>query len=376
MSTRLFCLSEGQPPNGPMGHRRIEAAIRNGLAGRADVEARFAELPDPGPVARGLTRGVPGLRAHDLDLQTLRWHLVHGWRARCVVRGALREAPADAMTVVSHAITFGLRAEMLRVPTLLSVDATVWQVRAMELWRPLRRASRLQLAISLAAERRSFERAARVLAWSSWARRGVEASAPRADVVVHHPGIDVGLFAPARDRPPPGGPLRVLFVGGRFGQKGGDDLLAAAGPRLGQGIELDIVTAEDVSERPGVRVHRLGAGDPRLVELFQQRDLLCLPSHGDAAPWVVLEAMACGIPVIATKVGGIPDMVEEERTGLLVPPQDPRALRAALEHAATDRDRLRAWGRAARGVVERDFDARRQTQRLVEMVRGLAGAGG
>ena len=360
---------------GPLGHRRIESAIRSGLAGREDVAARFVELPDPGPVARALTRGVPGLRGLDLDLQVARWHAVHGLRARRLIRRTLDDGPADAMTVVSHAIALGLGPEMRRVPTLLSVDATVWQVREMALWRPLRGTSRAQLAASLALERRALGAAGAVLAWTAWARRGVEAASPRANVVVHHPGIDVRAFVPDPGARPQEERARILFVGGRFGQKGGDDLLDAAGPLLGRRLELDVVTQDPVPARPGVRVHRLSAGDPALLWLFQGADALCLPSRGDAAPWVVLEAMACGTAVVATATGGIPGLVRDGETGLLVAPDDPRALRQALERICDDREAAVAMGRAGREVAERDFDARRQTERLVELARSVAGLG-
>jgi glycosyltransferase involved in cell wall biosynthesis len=374
MPLRLLCVSEGQPPMGPLGHRRIEAAVRSGADRRDDLDARFAELGDVGPVAQALTRGVPGLRALDLDLQIARWHAVHGARARALVAREIAAYRPDAMTVVSHAVAFGLGAAMRSTPTLLSVDATVWQVRAMELWRPLRRTTRFQLAPSLALERRAFGRAAKVLAWTEWALRGVQEACPHADAVVHHPGLDVELFSPAAGARAPRERLRVLFVGGRFAAKGGEDVLAAAEPLLGERLEIDVVTADPVPARPGVRVHQLTAGDPRLIELYRQADMFCLPSHGDACPWAVLEAMACGLPVIATRTGGIPDLVIEGETGLLVPPRDHAALRAALEKACSDAALRAAMGAAGRRRVETDYDSRRQTDRLIALVREVTAA--
>lgn len=365
MSLRLLCVSEGATTAGPQGHQRIEAAIRAGLEQRRDVDARFVELGGLGRWGRAATRGVPGLRAADLDLYVSRWHAVQGWRARRLIAGALDQFPADAMTIISHAVTLGLGREMRRVPTLLSVDATVAQVRAMALWRPLRRWSDAQLAASLALERRTLERAAVVLAWSEWVRREVARITPAAPVVVHHPGVDAATFSPA-ERMPRRLP-RVLFVGGRFAQKGGPDLLAAAAPLLGTRLELDIVTQDPVTPRPGVRNHRLTAGDPSLVDLFQQADALCLPSRGDAAPWVVLEAMACGTAVVATRTGAIPELVRDGESGMLVGLGDRRALRLALERVCDDPAAMALYGRTGRARIERDYDARRQTARLVDL---------
>jgi glycosyltransferase involved in cell wall biosynthesis len=185
-------------------------------------------------------------------------------------------------------------------------------------------------------------------------------------VVEHHPGIDLERYRPAERRPR--SRPRVLFVGGRFREKGGEDLLAALGGQLGESVELDLVTPAEVAERPGVRVHRLGPSDPRLLDLQQQADVFCLPSYGDAAPWAVLEAMACGTPVLASRVGGIPDMLGQGEAGVLVAcgrrEELARALRALLEDAP-----LRAaLATAARARCERDYDARAQFSKLIGML--------
>jgi glycosyltransferase involved in cell wall biosynthesis len=79
--------------------------------------------------------------------------------------------------------------------------------------------------------------------------------------------------------------------------------------------------------------------------------VVVIPSHREGLPMVLLEAMAHGRPVVATRVGGMPSMVEEGRTGILVEPGDPAALRAAIDRLLDDRDSRRRLGAAAREKV-------------------------
>lgn len=164
----------------------------------------------------------------------------------------------------------------------------------------------------------------------------------------------------------------MLFVGGRFLEKGGADLLAAIGEDLGESIDLDLVTPAEVDPRPGLTVHRLTPSDPRLLDLLQQADVLALPTHGDACPWVVIEAMACGTPVLAAPVGGIADLLDDGRVGVLSPRGDVRALRGALLALLADPQRRTQLGGLARKWCERRYDAERQFARLTGRLRELS----
>lgn len=86
-----------------------------------------------------------------------------------------------------------------------------------------------------------------------------------------------------------------------------------------------------------------------MAELYRSADLVLNPSNADNMPNSLLEAMASGVPIVSTDVGGIPFMVEHGKTALLVPPRDPDAMAAAAERVLTDpalAERLRAAGRA------------------------------
>jgi glycosyltransferase involved in cell wall biosynthesis len=85
-----------------------------------------------------------------------------------------------------------------------------------------------------------------------------------------------------------------------------------------------------------------------IVDYYGAADVVVQPSLSDAFPGPILEAMASGLPVVATRVGGIPESVEHEKTGLLVEPGDPQALARAILRLLTDDSLRRAMGKAAR----------------------------
>jgi starch synthase len=271
--------------------------------------------------------------------------------------------------VKSHSITFGLLKLMERIPVVPVVDAPVWAWRAMESGRPVRPWSKAMLWPSQRAERAVFDAAPLVLALTKWAAAAIREVTPDARVAVNHPGIDLERFRPARREP--SDKVRVLFVGGRFETKGGLDLLAALGDRLGRDVEMDVVTAEPFAESDGVRLHRLTQDDPRLVALYQQADIFCLPTWADTNPWVVLEAMACGVPVVVSDMAAIPELTGHGRAGVLVPARDQYALASALTGLIDDPARRSELGAAARGHIEKHYDARKQVPKLLKLLEGV-----
>ena len=90
-----------------------------------------------------------------------------------------------------------------------------------------------------------------------------------------------------------------------------------------------------------------------VAEYLAACDLLVLPSRSEGLPHAVLEAMAFGRPVVASSVGGVPEVVENGVTGLLVPPEDPRALAGGLERLLADSELCERYGAAARAAFER-----------------------
>lgn len=208
-----------------------------------------------------------------------------------------------------------------------------------------------------------YRNAQSVIALSGEWKRAIEEVIPDARVVVVPNPIEVP------ERPAPlDGPPTVLYLGMVKEAKGVYDLLRAwpavraahPGARLvfGGSGELDRARAlaaelgvADSLELPGWTT---GAAKEALL---QRATVFILPSHFEALPMAVLEAMAAGLPVIATGVGGIPDAIDDGRDGILIEPHDSAAIAAALSALLSDSSRRRQLGAAARTRAEEAFSA-------------------
>jgi len=195
-------------------------------------------------------------------------------------------------------------------------------------------------------------------------------------------GVDVERFSPDPGRRhiwrqrlgvPAGAPL-VLTVGRMATKKGFHVLIDVLPELLARHREAHVVLAgggdrlEELRSRAaemgtrGERVHFPGVVlRDVLPDLYRAADLFVLPAVHDARgnvdglPNVILEAMATGLPVVASGISGIPLAVEPERTGLLVPEQDRPALLEALDRLLSDAEVRREWGRAARRRAETEL---------------------
>ena len=106
-------------------------------------------------------------------------------------------------------------------------------------------------------------------------------------------------------------------------------------------------------------------------ERLRELDVLVQPSRADNFPLAVLEAMAAGVPVVATRVGGIPELVLDGETGLLVEPESPTALAEALDGLAASPDRRRGLGRRGRERAGEEFSPELTARRTVALYRDL-----
>jgi glycosyltransferase involved in cell wall biosynthesis len=194
-------------------------------------------------------------------------------------------------------------------------------------------------------------------------------------------GVDIDAMTPS---PEPAEPITLAFVGRLVESKGIRTLLAAH-DRLGQrGRDIQLLIAglpdpanptsippqeiEAWTRRPNVK--HLGFVED-IGSLWASAHIAVLPSHREGLPLSLLEAAACGRPLVATDVPGCRDIARDGLNALLVPLHDTDALTDAIDHLALDPQLRRKFGRAGRELVELQFSSQRIGRDLVALYRRL-----
>ncbi|MGM0718395.1 MAG: glycosyltransferase family 4 protein [Halobacteriota archaeon] len=165
------------------------------------------------------------------------------------------------------------------------------------------------------------------------------------------------------------------FVGGLYTYKGLDDLADALG-RVD--TKFGVVIAGDGPERK--RLERRFGEDglflgpvpyDRIPALYQCFDAFVLPSHTEGLPRVVLEAQATATPVVSTRVGGVPEIIEHGETGLLCDPKDPTGMASQLDRLANDEALGNRLGYGGRATVEANYTWSRLYDRYERYLRNM-----
>lgn len=196
----------------------------------------------------------------------------------------------------------------------------------------------------------------------------------RTKVVVIHCGVDTNVFRVTRRQPDDVRPFTIMCTGTFYEVKGHAYLIDACRLLKERGVEfvcnlvgtgpLEETLIEQVKSS-GLQQHVLFLGQKNRSEiaaLLERADAVCAPSiptesgRREGIPVVIMEAMASGVPVVASHLSGIPELIAHEQDGLLVPPKDPGAIADAVQRLCNDRALRDRLGKAARETITRDFD--------------------
>jgi glycosyltransferase involved in cell wall biosynthesis len=193
-----------------------------------------------------------------------------------------------------------------------------------------------------------------------------------------------GVAAARLARPIDPTPLRVLYLGYVGQAKGSLDLVEAAAQLQADNADLRFeLVGDDLTpgERGAVqtRIDRLGLRQTVTLRppvygadktaVFSNADIFVYPSYHEGMPLAVLEAMACGLPVVASRVGGLPDLVHNGVNGLLVEPGQPAQLVAALRQLANDHRLRRQMQRQSYRLAVENYDLEQRVVQLVEIYK-------
>ena len=361
----ILLLSREYPPHVYGGAGVVVDHLSRALARRASVEVRcFGDNEQTGP---NLT--VHGYSSWERLAGGPEVPYAPALEALSVGLAMARD-PVSADVVHTHTWYVGLGGMLAQAIHGLPLVVTLHSLEPLRPWK----ADQLGTGylVSSWAERLAVERADRVIAVSAQMRADILANF-RVDperVVVLHNGVDAQAFArterrEALDRHRVREPY-ALFVGRISEQKGIFQLLDAA-RELPEGVHLVLCASSPdtpellgrlqaaVNGRP--QIHWINAMLPveEVVQIYSHAAVFVCPSIYEPFGIINLEAMACGTPVVASRVGGIPEVVVDGETGWLVEPGDPVALARALRTALADPRRARRMGEAGRRRVEAHF---------------------
>jgi glycosyltransferase involved in cell wall biosynthesis len=218
--------------------------------------------------------------------------------------------------------------------------------------------------ILLPVTRRIWKNAETVVALSQGLKDIALKSAPDQEVTVIPNGIEIDHFYPAsrKEQQKPDSPLKLITVSRLLERKGIHHLLEAiAGPNP-LPVSLDIVGTGSYESRLRQKCTELGLDDrvnfigfvlrDELPELYRQHDLFVLPSQTESFGLVFAEAMACGLPILGTFVGGIPELVRDGKDGILTNPAAPGEVRKSLQFFLDNPEKLAEMGMSSRQRIK------------------------
>ena len=214
---------------------------------------------------------------------------------------------------------------------------------------------------------------------------------PKRDTLCVYGVVDLERFRPVKDKQSirrslglPEDKQLVLYVGYLWKRKGLRELfqafesVLAAQPNTkllvcGAGDEEKAIKEAAANSKAEQSVQFIGSVDPDEIHKYMQAaDVFTLPSYAEGMPNAVMEAMACGLPVVTTSVGGLPAALAGNDGAILVPPRDVASLAKALTSLLSDAEKQSRMGIAARELAERDFGVQRSAQRILEYLAIVA----
>lgn len=317
--------------------------------------------------AEGLSQRIP--------IYNSNWSVRAGLRAHRLLSNIARATTLDALFFHTQVPAVLAQHWLRRIPSIVSLDATPMQYDQLGEFYQHRTGAPSIESIKWRLNRDCYRAAKRLVVWAEWTKHSLvtDYGIDKGKIIVVPPGVTVREWLRPKPRSPLDGAIKILFVGGDLERKGGRLLIEAFRALRRPQLELHLVTKTVVPNEPGIFVHSNMAPNSReLIELYHQCDIFALPTFGDCLPMVLSEAGAAGLATVSTNLAGIPEIVQDRRTGLLVPPGDPAALTETLRTLLDNPELRIELGARAVQHVSNSYDAEKNAIRLFDLLKSVS----
>lgn len=280
----------------------------------------------------------------------------------------------DAIYFNDHIPALFLNRECRKVPSIMAMDVTPKLMEEHRAWYGVPPPGRLNVMerMKFRLIQRAYRQATFLLPWSQWVKNSLveHYRIEERKIRVLAPGIDLELWRRPESKGPSDSCRCILFVGNHFLRKGGDLLCSLAQQPAFRSCEFHLVTNNAPEQTPpNVIVHRqVSPNSPVLLDLYRMADIFVLPTRADFFPLAIMEAMAMRLPVIATNIASIDEMVIEGETGYLIPNEDEVALADRIQRLMANTALRIAFGEKARRKAEQQFNLRRNAEVILELM--------
>jgi alpha-maltose-1-phosphate synthase len=310
---------------------------------------------------------------NNLDFSRFRRQTALAYTARRLIARKLRNSRYTSMHLSTQVMGYYAIDFMRKIPTVVVIDITSKQASE-EMCDPK---FRWTYQPNIFLDKRVFDAAKYVVTLSEWARQSVihDSHISPDKVLVIPYGVDIKKIPNANLRSKDSNlTCKILFIGGDFRRKGGEDLLDVFLASFSDVAELHIVTQVPLDcNHCNVFVYNsVKAYSAEWVNLLQNADLFVMPTYADAFATVYMEAMAAGLPIIATSLPQVTEVVIDGLTGLLVKPGDRKALADKIRYLINHPEQRLQMGENGKKLAEQKFNYEINFQKLELILKSFS----
>jgi glycosyltransferase involved in cell wall biosynthesis len=310
------------------------------------------------------------IQKENLDFSRFRIQIAMSLTARSLVTRKLKQKEYSLLHLHTQGISLLLLDYIKKIPTIVSLDITAIQA-SREKTSPIFRWTYLP---NIWLEKQVYNASRKIISFSNFAKESLvqDYKINEQKIVVIPPGINIKIIEfYDREKRLESNSFRILFIGNDFKRKGGEVLLNVFLSSFSGVAELHLVTKESINvKHPNIQVHNnIEAYTSEWLRIYQQSDVFVMPTYSEAFGHVFLEAMAAGLPVIATNINAIPEMIIHGKTGFLIKPGDQKDLTDKIQALIMNPNLRWEMGKQGRIRVEQKFNIQHCFRNLEQAFR-------